>query len=172
VAAPAADLSGLMSAHLDDISGVTIGSYAFTAYAETYGDSVAGAQLSDILTPAAQQIVPEMNQICLLSNIDELHRIGQPLVGDFTTSDPTETEPWRSLFAENSAGSVAFDAPLFVAQGLSDTLIPPAVTAQFVEHEKGLGMDVTEHTITDATHATIAYLTLPELMVWLDGVGV
>ena len=36
VAAPAADLTALMGSHLDDISGVTIGSYAFTAYSETY----------------------------------------------------------------------------------------------------------------------------------------
>lgn len=33
VAAPAADLTALLSDHLDDISGVTIGSYAFAAFA-------------------------------------------------------------------------------------------------------------------------------------------
>jgi pimeloyl-ACP methyl ester carboxylesterase len=168
VAAPAADLGGLMGAHLDDISGVTIGAYAFTAYAETYGDSVPGAQLADILTPEAQRIVPQMNELCLLPDLDRLHEIGEPLVGDFTIADPTRTEPWQSLFAENSAGQTAFDAPLFVAQGLSDQLIPHEITADFVAHEKSLGIDVTEHTIGIATHSTIAYLTLPALMLWLD----
>lgn len=171
VAAPAADLSALMAAHLDDISGVTIGAYAFTAFAETYGGTVAGARLSDILTPAAQQVVPQMNQLCLLTALDRLHQIGTPLVGDFTVSDPTTTQPWKDLLAENSAGQVAFDAPLFVAQGLDDRLILPADTAAFVANERSLGMDVTEHTVAGATHGTIAYLALPALMRWLDARG-
>ncbi|WP_243075554.1 alpha/beta fold hydrolase [Microbacterium sp. SS28] len=81
VAAPAADLSDLMSVHLDDISGVTIGSYAFQAFADTYGDSVPGAELDTILTPEAIAILPQMNELCLLTNIPELHAIGEPVVG-------------------------------------------------------------------------------------------
>jgi hypothetical protein len=71
-AAPAADLTALMGSHLDDISGVTIGSYAFTAFASVYPE----APNDGILTPAALQVVPEMNQLCLLANISELHMAG------------------------------------------------------------------------------------------------
>ncbi|MET0812184.1 MAG: alpha/beta fold hydrolase [Microbacterium sp.] len=167
VAAPAADLTDLMGAHLDDISGVTIGSYAFSAFAGIYD-----LPLDDILTPAAIAIQPQMNELCLLSNIAELHRIGQPVVGDFTTTDPTTTEPWASLLKENSAGSVAFDAPLFIAQGLDDELVIPQDTKDFAEHEASLGMDVTYHEVSFATHGTIAYLAVPGLLQWLDRVGV
>ncbi|GAA3202713.1 alpha/beta fold hydrolase [Microbacterium terregens] len=165
-AAPAANLIDLMSAHLDDISGVTIGSYAFTAFASVYPD----AELADILTPAALETVPRMNRLCLLSNIPELHEIGQPLIGDFTTSDPTTTAPWSALLAENSAGSTGFDAPLFIAQGLDDELVVPDDTADFVQHEASLGVRVTYETIPFATHGTVAYLALPGLMQWLDDV--
>ena len=165
-AAPAADLPGLMSAHLDDISGVTIGAYAFTAYAQTYPD----AALEDILTPEALEIVPQMNDLCLLSHITELHRIGEPLVGDFTTSDPTVTEPWSGLLADNSAGSTAFEAPLFLAQGLDDELVVPEDTERFARHEASLGMRVTYHEIPFATHGTVAYLALPAMLSWLDRV--
>jgi len=165
-AAPAANLTDLMSAHLDDISGVTIGSYAFTAFAAVYPQ----AQLDSILTPAAQKTVPTMNELCLLTNIPELHRIGQPLVGDFTVSDPTTTPPWAQLLADNSAGSTAFDAPLFIAQGLEDELVVPADTETFAKHEASLGMRVTYQTIPFATHGTVAYLALPGLMQWLDRV--
>jgi pimeloyl-ACP methyl ester carboxylesterase len=166
-AAPAADLSGLMSDHLDDISGVTIGSYAFTAYAGVYPD----APLDGILTPAALETVPRMNELCLLTHISELHEIGGPLVGDFTTADPTKTEPWASLFAENSAGATAFDAPLFLAQGLDDELILPADTEKFARHEASLGIPVTLHEVSIATHGTIAYLALPAMLRWLDRVA-
>ncbi|WP_439593717.1 alpha/beta fold hydrolase [Microbacterium sp.] len=167
VAAPAADLTDLLGAHLDDISGVTIGSYAFSAYSEIYD-----VPISDILTPAAIAIQPQMNELCLLSNIAELHRIGEPVVGDFTTSDPTTTEPWATFLKDNSAGSVAFDAPLFIAQGLDDELVIPEDTKDFAEHEASLGMRVTYHEISFATHGTVAYLAIPGLLHWLDRVGV
>lgn len=166
VAAPAADLTALLSDHIDDISGVTIGSYAFAPYAEVYASD--GATLESILTPAAQKILPEMNALCLLANITTLHEIGDPVVGHFVTADPGTVEPWGTILAENSAGAVAFTAPLFVAQGLDDKLVVPAATEQFVAHEKSLGMDVDFHPIADADHGTIAYFALPALMDWLD----
>lgn len=166
VAAPAADLSDLMGAHLDDISGVTIGSYAFSAYSQVYG-----VPLDDILSPDALEIVPAMNRLCLLPHISELHRIGEPVVGDFTTTDPTTTEPWATLLEENSAGSEPFDAPLFIAQGLDDELVLPADTKSFAAHEASLGMRVTYHEISFATHGTVALLAVPALMRWLSAVG-
>ncbi|KRA25576.1 lipase [Microbacterium sp. Root61] len=167
-AAPAADLSALMRSHLDDISGVTIGSYAFAAYADVYGDAVPGAQLSTVLTPAAIALLPRMNSLCLLTNIPELHEIGQPLVGNFFAQDPTTTAPWNELLAENSAGGTSFSAPLFIAQGLSDQLVVPADTEEFVRHEQSIGVDVTFEPISFATHATVAYLAIPGLLSWLD----
>ncbi|MGW4480355.1 alpha/beta fold hydrolase [Rhodococcus triatomae] len=171
VAAPAADLPALMRTHLDDISGVTIGSYAFTAYAGVYGGTTPGARLEDILTPTALGVAPTMNGLCLLTGIDELHRIGRPLVGDFTRADPTTTQPWKGLLEQNSAGGAAFAAPLFVAQGENDELVVPTDTDGFVAHERGIGVDVTYEKVPDATHATIAYLALPRLMEWLDRIG-
>ena len=167
VAAPAADLLDLMSAHLDDISGVTIGSYAFSAYAQVYS-GIPGTAIADILTPAAAAIQPQMNRLCLLANISTLHRIGEPVVGHFTTQDPTTTEPFRTLLTENSAGQSGFTAPLFVAQGLADQLVVPGDTADFVQHESRLGMDVTFEQIPFATHGTVAYLAVPGLMRFLD----
>jgi len=166
VAAPAADLTALLSDHIDDISGVTIGSYAFAAYSGVYADR--GATIGSILTPEAQQILPEMNELCLLENIDRLHEIGEPVVGHFVTADPGDTPPWATILTENSAGATAFDAPLFVAQGLDDTLVLPAATKTLVAGEQSLGMDVSFHEIAHADHGTIAYFALPALMAWLD----
>lgn len=170
VAAPAADLSALMENHLDDVSGVTIGAYAFQSYAEVYADD--GAELTSILTEDGRRILPEMNKLCLLSHIDELHKIAQPVVGRFVSEDPTKTEPWSTLLRENSAGSVAFDAPLFVAQGLKDQLVLPDDTKRFVKRTQNLGMDVTFHQVEIADHGTIAYLAIPALNTWLDELGV
>ncbi|PPF35023.1 lipase [Pseudoclavibacter sp. AY1H1] len=167
VAAPAADLTKLMGSHLDDISGVTIGSYAFPAFAEVYA-SVPGAELSSILTPAAIDKAPQMNSLCLMSSLTELHDIGQPLVGEFTLHDPTTAEPWATLLRDNSAGGKKIDAPLFVAQGSADELVLPADTAAFVAHEESIGIEVHAVTVPGASHGTIAYEALPELERWLE----
>lgn len=168
-AAPAADLSALMKTHLDDISGVTIGSYAFTAFAEIYADR--GADIVDILTAEAVAIQPQMNELCLLTHLDELHRIAEPVVGRFVSADPTEVEPWATLLDENSAGSSGFSAPLLVLQGLSDELVRPADTRGYVARAESLGIDVTYRTVSVATHGTIAYLGLIDLVEFLDRVG-
>jgi pimeloyl-ACP methyl ester carboxylesterase len=165
-AAPAADLAGLMDAHLDDITGVTLGAYAFIAFSSIYPD----APLESILTPTAIDVVPQMNDLCLLPNLGELHRIGQPLIGDFISSDPTTTAPWNELLSENSAGSVAFDAPLFVAQGLRDEVVVPEDTAEYVQTAASLGIAVTYETIPFADHRTVAFLALPGMLAWLDRV--
>ncbi len=169
-AAPAADLAGLMRAHLDDVSGATIGSYAFQAYAGVYRDR--GADLKTILTPGARGILEPMNALCLLTHTKQLHRIAEPVVGRFFLADPTTTEPWATLLRENSAGAAPFAAPLFVAQGLKDQLVVPDDTKRFAAHERRLGIDVTYHQIGIADHATVAYLALPALARWLDAQGV
>lgn len=170
VAAPAADLTALMEDHLGDVSGITIGSYAFQAFAEVYSER--GADLDTMLTPEARAILPRMNELCLLTHLSELHAIAAPVVGAFTAADPTTTEPWASLLRENSAGGRAFDAPLFVAQGLKDQLVLPDATEQFVALERSLGVEVEYRAIPLADHGTVAYLALLDLNAWLDAHGV
>lgn len=169
VAAPAADLTALLTGHLDDVSGATIGSYAFQAYAEAYEDR--GARLDLVLTPKARELLPRMNELCLLTHLSELHTMAAPVVGRFYAADPGSVEPWAALLAENSAGSLRFSAPLFVAQGTDDQLVLPHDTAQFVTQQRSGGADVSYHRVELADHGTIAYLALPALAGWLDARG-
>ncbi|MEZ3161109.1 hypothetical protein AB1K54_11295 [Microbacterium sp. BWT-B31] len=52
-----------------------------------------------------------MNRLCLLTHLDEQHRIGELLVGDFFLHDPTAPEPRKDLLTQNSVGQKPFDAP-------------------------------------------------------------
>ena len=65
---------------------------------------------------------------------------------------------------------VAFDAPLFLAQGRDDELVVPGDTEQFARHQAALGISVTFHEIPFADHGTVAYLALPAMLRWLDRV--
>ena len=137
VAAPATDLGALLTADIGDVSGVTIGSYAFDAYAGVYGED-----LDSILTPAGAAATPVMARLCLIGQNAELHRIATPLIGGYVRSDPAATEPWATLLEENTPGAERLEVPLFVAQGQTDTLVRPELTAQFVEKQRALGTEV------------------------------
>lgn len=167
VAAPATDLASLMRADIGDLSGVSIASYAFSAYADVYG-----VPLDSILTPAAVRALPAMNELCLLSQNAALHAIAQPLIGGFLSGDPETTEPWAGLLAQNTPGGVRLTSPLFVAQGEADKLVRPAATDAFVERVRANGTEVVYDRIPGATHATVALRAQRSLFDWLHAVGV
>lgn len=171
-AAPAANLPKLIDGHLDDISGVTIGAYAFAAYAEVYGPTTPGATLDSILTPAGVNAVPAMNELCLTTQTSEIHDLARPLIGEFMTSDPATTEPWATLLAENTPNAVPPDLPVFVAQGLKDELIAPDESKAYADQLAANGNDVEYVTYPDIDHGTIGYRAVPRLAEWIDTLAV
>lgn len=166
VAAPAAELAALLDADIGDVSGVTIGSYAFDAYAEAYG-----APLDAILTPAGVTATPQIADLCLLGQNAQQHDIARPLVGSYLKADPATTEPWASLLARNTPGAARLPVPLFVAQGSADTLVRPETTADFVRRQCALGTEVTSLVIPGADHGFVADDALPRLLPWLAAPG-
>ncbi|MGN6482855.1 MAG: alpha/beta fold hydrolase [Thermomicrobiales bacterium] len=170
VAAPASDLGALFDADVIDVSGVTIGAYAFDAYAKVYA-ATPGVRLDTILTEdgvaATSRIVPR----CLLTETGEIHAIATPVVGRFLKADPATTEPWSGLLDQNTPGSVALTVPLLVVQGKADTLVRPEITAAFVEHERAIGTRVTFIAYPDIDHGLIAMVAMPDVMKWLREMG-
>jgi pimeloyl-ACP methyl ester carboxylesterase len=167
VAAPATNLGELLKADIGDVSGVTIGSYAFAAYSSVYGPTTPGATLDTILTPAGVAATPKMAALCLFGQNATLHSIARPLIGHYLSGDPSTTQPWAALLAKNTPGTVALPVPLFIAQGATDVLVRPATTAQFAATERGLGTKVTYLSIPKTGHGLVAYRALPTLMPWL-----
>jgi alpha-beta hydrolase superfamily lysophospholipase len=170
VAAPAADLNQLMTDDIGDLSGVTIASYAFASYGAAYADRYSKAEITAILTPAGAAATPQMTALCLLQQNADIHAIAAPLVSDYVTGNPATTEPWKTLLAENSAGSQPIDVPVFVGQGLADTLVRPTATADYVRTLCAAGTDVVSRTYRGIDHGTAAYASVPDLMLWLADV--
>ena len=167
VAAPAADLPVLMTDNIDTMGGVTITAYAISAYQRAYAKDYPAGRLGEILTPAGTAQTSAMVALCLLSQSDQLHQIAGPLIGHYVVSDPATTEPWRTLLRDNSAGSRPITVPVFVAQGLADTLVLPTATEAYVGQLCARGVDVSFHTVPHIDHGLIAYAAVPELMPWL-----
>jgi pimeloyl-ACP methyl ester carboxylesterase len=168
VAAPAADLGTLLNDDIDDISGVSIGSYAFAAFQSAYASRYPGLKLDSILTPAAAAATPGMAELCLFGQNAALHKRAQPLIGNFLLADPDTVEPWATMLRENSAGGAPIGAPVLIAQGLKDALVKPSATTDFAAKLCASGDRVDYREYPNATHATIAIAAGAEVRAWFS----
>jgi alpha-beta hydrolase superfamily lysophospholipase len=169
-AAPAAELGQLLSDHRDDVSGVTIGSYAFDAIRRVYGPTDPDVRLDAVLTPTGVDVLAEIVPHCLLSDMRAIHRIAAPAVGDFFAVDPATTEPWRTLLEENTPGGEPIDVPVLITQGDADQLVIPDTTEEFVRRLCGEGEHVTYRTYEGIDHGLVGERTVPLLIPWLGDV--
>lgn len=169
VAAPAADLGTLLDDDIGDVSGVTIGSYAFAAYQQTYVAQYPGLELTGILTDAGAAVTPVMAQLCLLGDNLKLHALAKPLLGAYLRSDPRTTAPWSSFLAENTPSAPPPALPVFVAQGGADTLVIPSATQGYVAASCQAGARMTFRLYPTQTHGTIANAALPDVLAFLAG---
>jgi pimeloyl-ACP methyl ester carboxylesterase len=170
VAAPAANLNALISDDIVDVSGVTISSYAFPAYEVAYADRFPEASIEGLLTPAGSAAVPQIAGLCLLSQHPQVAAIAEPLVGGFVSADPGATEPWATMLRENSAGGSPIGVPVYVGQGLADTLVVPTTTEGYVAGLCSAGESVLFERFDGVTHAMAAFASLPTLTAWFAGV--
>ena len=167
VAAPAAELGRLLADHRDDVSGVTIGSYAFDAIQEVYGPTDPEVRLDALLTPVGVSVVSKIAPRCLLTDTKELHRIARPAVGNFYAVDPSTTPPWREILEQNTPGHEPIGVPILVTQGDADKLVLPATTADFVTRLCRSGEHVTYHTYPHIDHGLVGERSVPLLIPWL-----
>lgn len=161
-AAPATKLGELLTADEGDVSGVTIGSYAMSAYSKAYS-----VDLTSILTPEGISHTPVMADLCLLGQNQKIHDIATPLIGNYFKSSPQTTEPWATMLSENTPGLQKIKAPLFVAQGDIDTLVRPEITQSFVDEQKALGANVTYVPVPKTGHGMVALKAMPDVIKWM-----
>jgi len=171
VAAPATNLGALLNSDIGDVSGVTIGAYAFTSYLQSYASQLPPDALESVLTPRAIAALPSMARLCLFGQNAALHTVARPLIGSFVADDPARDPVWGPLLTRNTPSSSRLSMPLFVAQGDKDTLVRPSITAAYVAAQRAAGTDVESHVYARATHATVALDAVPQLMAWMSRLG-
>ena len=101
-------------------------------------DRVFGAPMPQIVEADAIVEVNQLAEIYIELPIDMRPRaaVGAELQSSFLkveVGDPTTSEPWHTLLAENTVGMPPAGLPLFVAQGTADDVVDPPVTADYVK---------------------------------------
>ncbi len=148
-AAPATSLVALMG---DDFK--TSGGKNLTAMTLWSWSRVFGAPIDKVVLPEAMPTVDRLADECIESIFDILarRRTEKPLERNFlAVSNIATVEPWRTLAAHNTPGTLPSRIPLFLAQGTTDNLVLPEVTRAYMQRQCKAGGKVT--------------------MLWLPGVG-
>lgn len=151
VAAPATELTTLMNDDLD-----TPGGRNLTAMALWSWHRVFDAPITDIVVPAAVPVIDRLADECIERFFDVVTRRGPTRAlsrGFLRVENLSEREPWRSLLAENTPGTLPAGTPVFIAQGTADRIVLPAVTREYVAKLCRAGSDVTFVEMPGVGHA-------------------
>jgi acetyl esterase/lipase len=164
-AAPATDLGTLMADDLGTGGGNNITAMTLWSWSRVYG-----APMTQFVTPQAVPVINHLAQLCIERWFDMLIRRGPTLALEksfLRVDNLTDIEPWRALLAENSPGPVPASIPVFIAQGTTDGLVRPAVTANYVQTLCRQGSKVRIVLVQNVGHAFIARDTAPDAIAWI-----
>jgi pimeloyl-ACP methyl ester carboxylesterase len=167
-AAPATELAELFRDDEGTLAGNLLSSLALVSWSDYYAAD--GADLDAIVEPRARDEVDGIAAGCIETNA-EAALLGPDIaaltLGDLT-ADPTTTPPWSRLMDENAAPT-RLEVPVFLAQGLKDTVVHPQITEQVVGTMCADGVTVDFRTFPDASHETISREAAGDVVAWIDG---
>jgi len=146
--APASDLTGLVDNLAHVPGGSIFSAYVITAYSQAYSD----VSFSKYVLPAAQVISRRAASRCL-SGPGAIVSVAQSLVLDKpVTAGNLASGPLGQRLIQNTPTGM-IQAPLLIAQGLSDRLVLPSVQARCVRQRCAAGQK-------------LDYLTYPAETTW------
>lgn len=120
--------------------------------------------LDQILAPAGKALLTQLSKSC---TTPPGFSIGSPLL----TADPTRTEPWKTLMAENTPGSVATHDPVLIVHSAEDQNVPIAQSATLLHRLCKAGQVVERRVLPTGTHVSAAVPAYAQGFDWLDGLA-
>lgn len=154
-------------ARASDLSGILlVTSYLFVGWSNFYH-----LPLAPPLTPSASAAVRNVAHVCsqtprdavkLTTVLKPLQRISLPAALD-------RDARWKARLTSNSPGLPARRVPYFIAQGMMDRLIVPAVTTAYVKALCKAGMRVDYYQLAGINHPNSGSDAAPAAVRWMQG---
>lgn len=166
-AAPATDLKALLRADAGTDGGRNVTAMALWSWQRVYG-----APIDPVVAPAAMAAMDALASECIESPVDVIERqySQRPLRRQFLdVSDVTAVEPWKSLLASNSVGTLPRDVPVWIVQGAADRLVPPEVTRAYVKRLCAAGNRVQYVELPGVHHGFVASDGALQAVAWMAG---
>jgi acetyl esterase/lipase len=164
-AAPATDLTALMTDDLNTAGGRNLTAMTMWSWARVFN-----APINEVVEPVAMPTVDALANQCIEGAFDLYIRekMSAPLAQTFlSVKNPATIEPWKSLLVQNSVGVLPTDIPLFLSQGLSDGLVRPAVTQAYRDRLCKAGGKVKLLLMPGVSHGSIGYDSADTAADWM-----
>jgi pimeloyl-ACP methyl ester carboxylesterase len=163
-AAPPTELAAIIKADIGSQAGNIIASYALSSWSRLYGTPLQ-AVVAEKALPIMDRVAGDCAQSLgdqLLISIHEAEFDAGILV-----ADPATAKPWHELLSRNSPGHAPIRAPLYIVQGDADKIVPPLVTAAFVDELCKRGETVQFATVAGGGHMTAGQGSAPAAAAWI-----
>lgn len=164
-AAPATELGQLFDDDITSPAGKVLTGLTLVGWHRLYGYS-----LTDAVKPEEINEVERIGSEC----IDQLFGDFMDLEAEkglgrkFLKLDPARDPPWAVTTARNIPGQEPIRVPVFVAQGLADTIVDPPVTEEFVRILCAKGVEVRFVTFPRIGHPGIPAKSAPDTVEWIS----
>lgn len=124
----------------------------------------AEAAIGAVLTPAGLELLSLMDEHCF----DE--QVAMP-AGDLIAADPTAVEPFASLLAANTAGTVASATPILAFHGDGDQNVPLATSDTMTARLCAAGQVIERRIIPGGLHVSAAAAAYNDGTTWLTALA-
>jgi alpha-beta hydrolase superfamily lysophospholipase len=164
-AAPATYLVELFDSDKNSPTGKELTAMALWSWSKLYNYSI-----TNVVEPNAMKAYETMARDCIESvpEFEALDRAERPLQREkFLKINPAKVEPWRGIMLRNTPGQAPAGAPVFLAQGLADTTVPPPVTKRFGKALCAKGTRVSFVVMPGVTHTFAAKDSVRAALKWM-----
>ena len=132
----------------------------------SWPDNFAGLSPNQVLTTPGAKNYRATAEACIkdaaLGGIIRA-KIGQKF---FTQALLTLPE-WKSVITKETAPVLSPTQPLFVAESLTDQVVLPNTTAQYIQRACNAGSDLTSLWLTNVSHIKLQTVISPSVINWL-----
>jgi len=158
--APVSDLTSL----LPEVTATPIAlGYAVMA-AVGFHAAYPSLDLGSVLTPTAMAGLGYVDQHCAADVIDHY---AESTPAQILTQSPLTVPAFAALLEQNIAGTVATMAPLFIAQGDRDELVPKPTTDQYVARACAVGDRVLYRVYPGQDHIGARDASVKDVQAWM-----
>jgi acetyl esterase/lipase len=123
----------------------------------------AAIALTQLLTPAGTELLAAWDALCF--------DVEPTVAGPYVTGDPSTVEPFATLLAANTAGTVATPTPLLLFHGDADTTVPIAHSDTLMARLCAAGQVAERRVVAGANHGTTIAQARTDALAWLTGLA-
>lgn len=130
----------------------------------TWAEQFPELDLTELLSPAALELLPLLDEVCAPDLVGVFR--GRTIAEMTATGSPMEVEPLAELLSASSIGGDALEAPVLVAHGEADELVPLALSELLLPTLCAAGSPAELRTYPVATHGSILFDAAGDALAW------